>query len=310
MSYLALDSNAWQRAELATEMTFDIADDRRSFHERLPGTIYDFLTRCDEEISELTNFHPNTPQRGCSHYQGKLVTVNPRSSAPHARCEGTSLRDYACVTLKKRRRKVRDKARVSPSIIKQRFISSPASTIFVVEDEDTFLSRETTTREILESNFSAYRSINYVVSMRSEANRKNIPSSAEQINRESRGGSVSRWRNYFLVNAKEEKKMQKRKVKMGRVIDGTRSTQYATVSRIYSPLFSVLLDPGNHIGMAGNRSSTTTDSGNEFRWAPIGLCPLPSSLVLPMRSYTLRKEYVSGRYITVHSHEQVRHDGN
>lgn len=88
--------------------------------------------------------------------------------------------------------------------------------------------------------------------MRSEANRKNIPSSAEQINRESRGGSVSRWRNYFLVNAKEEKKMQKRKVKMGRVIDGTRSTQYATVSRIYSPLFSVLLDPGNHIGMAGN----------------------------------------------------------
>ncbi|KAF7418367.1 hypothetical protein HZH68_001020 [Vespula germanica] len=252
-------------------MTFDIADDRRSFHERLPA---------------------NTPQRGCSHYQGKLVTVNPRSSVPHARCEGTSLRDYACVTLKKRRRKVRDKARVSPSIIKQRFISSPASTRFVLEDEDTFLSRtsfveETTTREILESNFSAYRSINYVVSMRSEANRKNIPSSAEQINRESRGGSVSRWRNYFLVD----------------VCRG--------IENLLSPIFGVAGSRKSHRhGRKCKRSSTTTDSGNEFRWAPIGLCPLPSSLVLPMRSYTLRKEYVSGRYITVHSHEQVRHDGN
>ncbi|KAF7412050.1 hypothetical protein HZH66_000946 [Vespula vulgaris] len=171
-------------------MTFDIADDRRSFHERLPA---------------------NTPQRGCSHYQGKLVTVNPRSSAPHARCEGTSLRDYACVTLKKRRRKVRDKARVSPSIIKQRFISSPASTI----------------------------------------------------------------------------------------------------ENLLSPIFGVAGSRKSHRhGRKCKRSSTTTDSGNEFRWAPIGLCPLPSSLVLPMRSYTLRKEYVSGRYITVHSHEQVRHDGN
>ncbi|KAL2740054.1 hypothetical protein V1478_000195 [Vespula squamosa] len=222
MSYLALDSNAWQRAELAMEMTFDIVDDRRPFRERLPA---------------------NTPQRGCSHYRGKLVTVNPRSSVPHARCEGTSLRDYACVTLKKRRRKLRDKARVSRnisnvlSILWHRLYPLSRTKIGFLEEND----KKRNTKAI------SPRTVRSITSSQCVAKRI-----GKTFLRQWNKLTVSLMEGPLVVGETTFSWMIQKKVKMGQVIDGTRSTQYAIVSRIYSPPFSVVFGPGNHIGMAGN----------------------------------------------------------